>query len=664
MLNKTGKKATFLSALLAIALLGSLPGLAFGANPPESEIDYLHELIIGLDSNAYYLITDGTANEYDSQASPAGTIAIDPTWFGKTLDIIETDADFAPLDGDGQVLVIPTRPAAPSGLVATDETYIGQGGSITGTTEDMEFTADQSTPAAEWNACSGTSISGLAPGTYYVRYSAETASPESFASQYVSLTLNAGIQADCRVDDVYYLDFADAWAAVADDQTIYLLKDIVYNAELAVTDRQFSIDLAGFDLTINDAALMVSGADAALTITGSGTLTATKVVADDQAVLSIAADIISTADSALIAKAGASVSISGDIVSAKHGIEASGQDTSVTMTGDVTSIAEDAAGIFAFDGAEVSLVGNIEAFYGIHVDASPTFDGTTTVTMTGDITWSVQGVYVRHTGSTVTVNGNILDTRLGVNADYGSVIIDGYIESRQYGVEARIEATVLITGSITCVGTEYGIKVGVLSSFDSSVTTGSITVDADHAYGISVYIKGNATVNGDITVRGQRALGITTYGMVTDTDFTSGDAFVQVSGSIKVTGEEAIGIEIAYNSRVIVDGDIEAPVFITFSDAYDLEHAPIEKTPSQYDASSQMEGYLQYSGGSPVSYVWIKIKPVDLEPDLPTPPTTNPTGPGTPATGDASTGLGALTAILLATLGASSLVLRRRQRLI
>ena len=57
--------------------------------------------------------------------------------------------------------------AAPTGLGKVDETVTLNDGIITGTTTDMEYSTDGTT----WTTCSATQTTGLAPGTYQVRYS-------------------------------------------------------------------------------------------------------------------------------------------------------------------------------------------------------------------------------------------------------------------------------------------------------------------------------------------------------------------------------------------------------------------------------------------------------------------------------------------------------------
>lgn len=76
-------------------------------------------------------------------------------YFGHTLYIRQEET--APW----QKLVIPARPAAPQGVT-------GGQGTLSGVSSAMEYSLD----GKSWSACKGSSVSGLAAGTYQVRYGA------------------------------------------------------------------------------------------------------------------------------------------------------------------------------------------------------------------------------------------------------------------------------------------------------------------------------------------------------------------------------------------------------------------------------------------------------------------------------------------------------------
>lgn len=76
----------------------------------------------------------------------------------------------------------PASQAAPSGIGKTDETKCSESdGTITGTAATMEFAFER----GEYKPCKGTEITGLAPGTYHVRYAADNDHTASDAVQIV-----------------------------------------------------------------------------------------------------------------------------------------------------------------------------------------------------------------------------------------------------------------------------------------------------------------------------------------------------------------------------------------------------------------------------------------------------------------------------------------------
>ena len=85
---------------------------------------------------------------------------------------------------------VPARPAAPSGLAGTDESYDGfNDGKITGADETMEYSADNGTT---WTAVSGTEITGLADGSYLVRLKAVAG--QRFAGWSTSVMIEKGVE--------------------------------------------------------------------------------------------------------------------------------------------------------------------------------------------------------------------------------------------------------------------------------------------------------------------------------------------------------------------------------------------------------------------------------------------------------------------------------------
>ena len=106
-----------------------------------------------------------TAENFTGTAIQSGTSLSD--YIGSTLYIRhKADANGAPVSA-AVALTIPARPAAPSGLTAVNETAEGKNdGQITGVTTAMEY---KLSTADEWTACTDTTLTNLAPGTYEVR---------------------------------------------------------------------------------------------------------------------------------------------------------------------------------------------------------------------------------------------------------------------------------------------------------------------------------------------------------------------------------------------------------------------------------------------------------------------------------------------------------------
>ncbi|MDO4279207.1 MAG: S-layer homology domain-containing protein [Lachnoclostridium edouardi] len=81
------------------------------------------------------------------------------------------------------------RPAAPNTLQEENETFEGEkDGKITGTSSAMEYRLSS---VADWEPCAEESVTGLAPGTYYVRFKA---TDSAFASLEAAVEIKIGEQ--------------------------------------------------------------------------------------------------------------------------------------------------------------------------------------------------------------------------------------------------------------------------------------------------------------------------------------------------------------------------------------------------------------------------------------------------------------------------------------
>jgi hypothetical protein len=149
---------------------------------PDAAVDYVGETLAGLAANAGYTV-DGVARTADGD----GKIAIDRSWFGVTVSIVKTGNGATTTDSDALLLSVPARPAAPVGADGTDETYTGfNDGTIINVTDAMEYSVGGGTA---WAAISGTTVSGLAPVVYFVRFSA--APDACFASENAEVAIGA-----------------------------------------------------------------------------------------------------------------------------------------------------------------------------------------------------------------------------------------------------------------------------------------------------------------------------------------------------------------------------------------------------------------------------------------------------------------------------------------
>ncbi|MEK3875282.1 S-layer homology domain-containing protein [Paenibacillus sp. FSL M7-0420] len=149
---------------------------------PAAVIDYGAEQLSGLLANGLYTV-NGTLS---IQADAAGKLALDSSWLGTTLSLVKQGNTSTTIDSAVQTVSIPARPAAPVGVTATDETAINaKNGTLTNVTPAMEY---KQGVAGAWTDVTGTQVSGLAPGTYYVQIKATLT---AFASEAQSVNVVA-----------------------------------------------------------------------------------------------------------------------------------------------------------------------------------------------------------------------------------------------------------------------------------------------------------------------------------------------------------------------------------------------------------------------------------------------------------------------------------------
>ena len=148
---------------------------------PNISIDYKNETLTGFVSGATYTITiDGT----EVTLGENNTLSV-TDYMGKTVSIVRKLDDSA--NSEATSLTIPARPAAPTGLQGENETVDGNhDGKITGVTTAMEY---KLSTAESWTKCTGTEVTGLAPGSYQIRLAATNS---AFASAAANVTIATG----------------------------------------------------------------------------------------------------------------------------------------------------------------------------------------------------------------------------------------------------------------------------------------------------------------------------------------------------------------------------------------------------------------------------------------------------------------------------------------
>ena len=162
----------------------------------------------------------------------------------------------------------------------------------------------------------------------------------------------------------------------------------------------------------------------------------------------------------------------------------------------------------------------------------------------GDITSPITGVYASDPGTTVTVNGKIDTGHIGIEAhDSATVTATGNIKSGSHGIHALSFSTVKLTGNIIA-DSQFGI-----------LATGSSVVD----------LLGNITVSGPLAEAGAASVD---------------------------------------SAKVTIDGTITAPNYLAFYNPTTSQFYYV--TALDYDASSSKPGFLQYTGGNPLSWIWVR----------------------------------------------------------
>jgi hypothetical protein len=124
---------------------------------PAIAINFANETFINFVAGATYTINN-------TVTTSAASLAIIPEWMDTNVSIVR-NGDIIP-DSEPQSLPVPQRPNVPIGLGATD-TFGGLfNGTITGVTTAMQYKRETATA---WINIAGSTVNGLAGGTYHVR---------------------------------------------------------------------------------------------------------------------------------------------------------------------------------------------------------------------------------------------------------------------------------------------------------------------------------------------------------------------------------------------------------------------------------------------------------------------------------------------------------------
>ncbi len=154
---------------------------------PAADVDYATEELTGLEPNGDYDI-DGTTVTADG----SGKVSIDSGWLGRAVNVVKKGNGTTTTDSLPQTLSLPARPATPT-AGKTDETVIdGNNGTLTSVTTAMEYKQGST---GSWTGIVGTSVTGLAPDTYYVRVKATSSAFASNPQTVTIATFNASSEA-------------------------------------------------------------------------------------------------------------------------------------------------------------------------------------------------------------------------------------------------------------------------------------------------------------------------------------------------------------------------------------------------------------------------------------------------------------------------------------
>ncbi|MBN2068925.1 MAG: hypothetical protein JW739_04740 [Opitutales bacterium] len=243
------------------------------------------------------------------------------------------------------------------------------------------------------------------------------------------------------------------------------------------------------------------------------------------------------------------------------GISVTGNAETITNTG---TIASSGFGIHAAtDAATIANSGSITAgVTGVLVDGST---GSFTNTTDGSITGDLAGVRLMGgaTGDIIN-NGSVTGDEIGFNVNsnvVGSITNTGSINTTSEAYSEGLTVIGTVGGSITNTGSVNGNTVGIgVTGMVTGTVSNSGTINSSNGGAIDLVTGADSVINtGTLTGRGGIAAGttvngITNSGTINTTAFgiLSPDSDITNTGTITVTGENAIGVS-TFGENVITN---------------------------------------------------------------------------------------------------------------
>lgn len=134
---------------------------------PESVINWKTNQLSGLSKESAYRVSGENVKTMTFSLEDETAYYIEDDWYGKTISLVKINAD-EQYNSDPQIIVIPALRDAPTDIGSTPASNSqASDGSITGWSNEMEFSEDEIT----WIKCTEESTKNLEYGMYYIRYS-------------------------------------------------------------------------------------------------------------------------------------------------------------------------------------------------------------------------------------------------------------------------------------------------------------------------------------------------------------------------------------------------------------------------------------------------------------------------------------------------------------